>query len=202
MHTDSATKFTQLLAVALQRWVSIAIFLGTVIALYWGLVCSYGRREGQPKETSLHYLNSLRWMCCLLLCSCVNVAKSLLAKVMSAHFYVESYFDKMQAALRQVRTSCHGWVCTYVCNVMACCPVVGSAWQGAAMQIAAACKRSSYHNFCFIVPGCAQEYILLALSQPPAMDFSDDDEESGSRTGTFMQAIPRLVRPPPGCRDC
>ena len=95
---------TEALHVVLQSWVTIAIFLGTMIALYWGLVCSYGRREGQPKETSLHYLNSLRWMCCLLLCSCVNVAKSLLAKVMSAHFYVESYFDKMQAALRQVQS--------------------------------------------------------------------------------------------------
>ena len=41
---------------------------------------------------------------------------------------------------------------------------------------------------------CVQEYILLALSQPPAMDFSDDDEESGSKPGAFIQSIPRLVR--------
>ena len=87
----------------LQRWVSIAIFMGTMIALYWGLVCSYGRRLDQKADTRRSYLTSIRWLCCMLIFSCINVAKSLLAKVMSAHFYVEGYFDRMQSALRQVR---------------------------------------------------------------------------------------------------
>ena len=95
---------------------SIAIFLGTMIALYWGLVCSYGRRSQQSEKTRHQYLQSLRYLCCLLLLSTVNVAKSLLAKVMSAHFYVEGYFDRMQAALRQVQLPCVPLcVCVGVC---------------------------------------------------------------------------------------
>ena len=86
----------------MQRWVSTTIFLGTIIALYWGLVCSLGVQEPRTKEARKHYLASLRSLCCLLLMSGVNVAKTMLAKLMSAHFYVEGYFDKMQDALRKV----------------------------------------------------------------------------------------------------
>ena len=93
----------------LQKWVSITIFLGTIIALYWGLVCSYGFREDRSKEARGRYMSSLRTLCCLLLLSAVNVAKTMLAKLMSAHFYVEGYFDKMQDALRKVcRLPGHG----------------------------------------------------------------------------------------------
>lgn len=81
---------------------SITIFLGTIIALYWGLVCSYGFRADRSKEARSRYLASLRTLCCLLLLSAVNVSKTMLAKLMSAHFYVEGYFDKMQDALRKV----------------------------------------------------------------------------------------------------
>ena len=45
----------------------------------------------------------------------------------------------------------------------------------------------------------AQEYILLALSQPPALEFSEDDESQGAKGGAFIQAIPKMVRP---CLAC
>ena len=40
-----------------------------------------------------------------------------------------------------------------------------------------------------------QEYILLALSQPPATEFSEDTELQGSKPAAFIQAIPKMVCP-------
>lgn len=86
----------------LQRWTSLVLLVGLLMSLYAGLIQSYAQRSQLPEDVKRAYLYILRIMGCLLLLSCANVLKTLIAKILSCHFYCSGYFDKMQDALRKV----------------------------------------------------------------------------------------------------
>lgn len=80
----------------------MVLLIGLLMALYAGFIESHAQRSAQPAKTKRAYLYILRIMGCLLLLSVANVAKTLIAKILSCHFYCSGYFDKMQDALRKV----------------------------------------------------------------------------------------------------
>ena len=59
--------------------------------------------HAQPAQTEGVYWALLQGLCCVLLFCAGNVLKTLLAKLLSSHFYKASYFAKMQDALRKAR---------------------------------------------------------------------------------------------------
>ena len=88
-----------------QLWASVMVFIALLMALYSGLIESHAQRASQSVKTKRAYLYVLRIMGCMLLTSFGNVMKTLIAKVLSCHFYCSGYFDKMQDALRKVRAA-------------------------------------------------------------------------------------------------
>ena len=90
------------LFVGVQHWTSLMLLTGLIMSLYAGLIESYTQRSVQSAKVRKDYLHLLRWMGCLLLLCCANVLKTLIAKMLSCHFYCSGYFDKMQDARRKV----------------------------------------------------------------------------------------------------
>ena len=60
--------------------------------------------DGKPRVeyVQLAWSTTLKVLICLILCSVADVAKTLLAKLLSSHFHKRAHFDKMQDALNKV----------------------------------------------------------------------------------------------------
>ena len=66
--------------------------------------------DGREREeyVQLAWSTTLKILVCLILCSVADVAKTLLAKLLSSHFHKRAHFDKMQDALNKV-SACFGF---------------------------------------------------------------------------------------------
>lgn len=88
-----------------QKWLQRTLCVALFMALFAGLFQQSVNRTGDPDLIDAYWIIIKTAGCILLACS-ANVLKTLAAKLMSNHFYRDSYFDKMQDALCKV--SCHG----------------------------------------------------------------------------------------------
>ncbi len=52
------------------------------------------------------YISGLQVLVCIFLWLVVDVIKTMMAKLMANHFHQETYFQRMQEALRKVRAHC------------------------------------------------------------------------------------------------
>ena len=87
--------------VALQK--SVARFLRAFLALLLFLV-SFADGKEREEYVQLAWSTIMKILICLILCSVAEVAKTLLAKLLSSHFHMLAHFDKMQDALNKVPT--------------------------------------------------------------------------------------------------
>jgi hypothetical protein len=80
---------------------SVARCLRACLALLLFLVSFADGRE-REEYVQLAWSSILKILVCLILCSVADVAKTLLAKLLSSHFHKRAHFDKMQDALNKV----------------------------------------------------------------------------------------------------
>ena len=100
MHRLLCTKLrTNLPGVFVQK--SVARCLRACLALLLFLVSFADGRE-REEYVQLAWSSILKILVCLILCSVADVAKTLLAKLLSSHFHKRAHFDKMQDALNKV----------------------------------------------------------------------------------------------------
>ena len=85
---------------ALQK--SVARFLRACLALLLFLV-SFADGKEREEYVQLAWSTIMKILTCLILCSVADVAKTLLAKLLSSHFHKRAHFDKMQDALNKVK---------------------------------------------------------------------------------------------------
>ncbi|DBA97314.1 TPA: hypothetical protein ACH3X1_015052 [Trebouxia sp. C0004] len=79
---------------------SVARCLRACLALLLFLVSFADGRE-REEYVQLAWSTTLKILVCLILCSVADVAKTLLAKLLSSHFHKRAHFDKMQDALNK-----------------------------------------------------------------------------------------------------
>ncbi|KAK9902061.1 hypothetical protein WJX75_002988 [Coccomyxa subellipsoidea] len=84
--------------VGLRKWLQRTLCVALFMALFAGLFQQSVNRTGDPDLIDAYWIIMKTAGCILLACS-ANVLKTLAAKLMSNHFYRDSYFDKMQDAL-------------------------------------------------------------------------------------------------------
>ena len=82
---------------------SVARFLRACLALLLFLV-SFADGKEREEYVQLAWSTIMKILICLILCSVADVAKTLLAKLLSSHFHKRAHFDKMQDALNKVHT--------------------------------------------------------------------------------------------------
>ncbi len=80
---------------------SVARCLRACLALLLFLVSFADGRE-REEYVQLAWSSILKILVCLILCSVADVAKTLLAKLLSSHFHKRAHFEKMQDALNKV----------------------------------------------------------------------------------------------------
>lgn len=80
---------------------SVARFLRACLALLLFLV-SFADGKEREEYVQIAWSTILKILLCLILCSVADVAKTLLAKLLSSHFHKRAHFDKMQDALSKV----------------------------------------------------------------------------------------------------
>lgn len=90
---------------------SVARCLRACLALLLFLVSFADGRE-REEYVQLAWSTTLKILVCLILCSVADVAKTLLAKLLSSHFHKRAHFDKMQDALNKV-SACSGFALLY-----------------------------------------------------------------------------------------
>jgi len=88
---------------------SVARCLRACLALLLFLVSFADGRE-REEYVQLAWSTILKILVCLILCSVADVAKTLLAKLLSSHFHKRAHFDKMQDALNKV-SACALCIC-------------------------------------------------------------------------------------------
>lgn len=81
----------------------MARFLRACLALLLFLV-SFADGKEREEYVQLAWSTIMKILICLILCSVADVAKTLLAKLLSSHFHKRAHFDKMQDALNKVHT--------------------------------------------------------------------------------------------------
>lgn len=64
------------------------------------------------------YMFGLQVLVCIFLWLVVDVIKTMMAKLMANHFHQETYFQRMQEALRKVTAHCLSD--TFSCHVLRC----------------------------------------------------------------------------------
>ena len=64
------------------------------------------------------YMSGLQVLVCIFLWLVVDVIKTMMAKSMANHFHQETYFQRMQEALRKVRAHCLS--VAFPCHVLRC----------------------------------------------------------------------------------
>lgn len=79
----------------------MARFLRACLALLLFLV-SFADGKEREEYVQLAWSTIMKILTCLILCSVADVAKTLLAKLLSSHFHKRAHFDKMQDALNKV----------------------------------------------------------------------------------------------------
>ena len=67
------------------------------------LLVSFADGKQREEYVQLPWSTVLKILLCLILCSVADVAKTLLAKLLSSHFHKRAHFDKMQDALNKVQ---------------------------------------------------------------------------------------------------
>lgn len=87
---------------------SVARFLRACLALLLFLV-SFADGKEREEYVQLAWSTIMKILICLILCSVADVAKTLLAKLLSSHFHKRAHFDKMQDALNKVPTLPGSW---------------------------------------------------------------------------------------------
>lgn len=90
---------------------SVARCLRACLALLLFLVSFADGRE-REEYVQLAWSTVMKILVCLILCSVADVAKTLLAKLLSSHFHKRAHFDKMQDALNKV-FACIVWQMTH-----------------------------------------------------------------------------------------
>jgi hypothetical protein len=91
-------------APAAQRWLQRTLCAGFFMALFAGLFQRFVYdKASYSYSLELAYWLIMKTSACVLLSFLANVLKTLAAKLMSSHFYKDSYCDKMQDAL------CKAW---------------------------------------------------------------------------------------------
>ena len=94
-----------------QRWLQRTLCVVFFMSLFAGLFQQSVYNSGSDSVIEAYWLLMKTFACVAL--SCVtSVLKTLFAKLMSNHFYKDSYCDKMQDALCKV---CHGAAPTLSC---------------------------------------------------------------------------------------
>lgn len=88
---------------ALQKWLQRTLCVAFFMGLFAGLFQTSVNNTGDVDVINA-YWGILKTAGCILLACSANVLKTLVAKLMSNHFYRDSYFDKMQDALCKVLT--------------------------------------------------------------------------------------------------
>ena len=78
----------------LQRTICVAFFMGLFAGLFQSSVYETG-----DVDVIFVYEFIIKTLGCVLLACSANVLKTLFAKLLSNHFYRDSYFEKMQDAL-------------------------------------------------------------------------------------------------------
>ncbi len=103
-----------------QKWLQRTLCVAFFMALFAGLFQQSVNQTKDPDLIDAYWIIMKTAGCILLACS-ANVLKTLFAKLMSNHFYRDSYFDKMQDALCKVPPP--SLVSKYVCHVFVghCC---------------------------------------------------------------------------------
>lgn len=89
---------------ALQRWLQRTLCVAYFMALFAGLFQQSVYNASNVNVEEAYWL-IMKTSACMLLSCIANVAKTLAAKLMSNHFYKDSYCDKMQDALCKVSFS-------------------------------------------------------------------------------------------------
>ncbi|KAL3133145.1 hypothetical protein ABBQ38_007040 [Trebouxia sp. C0009 RCD-2024] len=77
---------------------SVARFLRACLSLLLFLV-SFADGKEREEYVQIAWSTIMKILICLILCSVADVAKTLLAKLLSSHFHKRAHFDKMQDAL-------------------------------------------------------------------------------------------------------
>jgi len=100
------------------------------------------------------YISGLQVLVCIFLWLVVDVIKTMMAKLMANHFHQETYFQRMQEALRKVRAHCLS--VTFWCHVVkyqACrAAAFGSSIAAAADVNISSAALMSYN--CFVHMQC------------------------------------------------
>lgn len=132
-----------------QRWLQRTLCIAFFMALFAGLFQQSVYDSGNDNVIEAYWLLMKSFACVAL--SCVaSVLKTLFAKLMSNHFYKDSYCDKMQDALCKVRQQSS--------------PALSfdqQCFKGVYRDILAECQL-----------GIAKEYYLVALAQQRSSDDS------------------------------
>ncbi len=107
----------------------------------------------------------LQALVCLFLFTLANVIKAFIAKLIATHFHKEQYFDRMQAALRKVKSLVLPTLPVFTCS----CKLV---WQGDSMstvsmlkQPAAECEmmNAMWHKVCAPLLRCTSVELLCDM---------------------------------------
>ncbi|KAK9829569.1 hypothetical protein WJX72_006541 [[Myrmecia] bisecta] len=83
--------------IGMRKGVERLLRAGLIIGIFAAIFQDRARVRGVRDV----YTVLLRLLCCIVLFASANVVKTLLAKLMSSHFYQETHFQKMQDALRK-----------------------------------------------------------------------------------------------------